>query len=213
MKIFALVIVSSTLAMAGCKRHPDPAPAAAGSAAHTGSATSTPRGEADHIEVLARHRPNAGKEDLDADPVVVHFDRFRVTRASFDPSHLEGGTATIELDLTSIKSGSEERDNDLKAPEFLDTARFATATVDVANVKKQTGATYSADATVTCRGITKTYPLTFDVVGTTADSVRIEGELGFSRLDFSIGVDPAKDPSDRVDTPLTIRWLVTLKKT
>jgi polyisoprenoid-binding protein YceI len=80
-------------------------------------------------------------------------------------------------------------------------------------VKKQTDTTYAGDATVACRGITKTYPLTFEVLATTADSVRIKGELAFSRLDFSIGVDPAKDPTERVDTPLTIRWLLTVKNT
>lgn len=214
MKTFSLLVVSTTLVLAGCKQRADTP--AAGSAAPAGSAATrppVPTPDADHIEVLARHRPIAGKEDLDSDPVIVHFNKFAVTKASLDPKHLEGGTATIELDLTSIKSGSEERDGDLKAPEFLDTASFATATVDVANVKKQTDSTYTADATVACRGITKTYPLTFEVLATTADSVRIKGELAFSRLDFAIGVDPAKDPTERVDTPLTIRWLLTIKKT
>ena len=210
MKIHALVVFSTALAVTGCKKvadRPD-----RGSAVQA-PAKPAPAADADHIEVLARHRPNAGKEDLDSDPVVVHFEKFAVTKASFDPAHLEGATASIELDLTSIKTGSEERDGDLKAPEFLDTASFATATIDVANVKKQTDSTYTADATVTCKGITKTYPLTFDVLATTADSVRIKGELGFSRLDFAIGIDPGKDPTERVDTPLTIRWQLTVKKT
>jgi len=212
LKTFILLVASMVLVLAGCKKQPDTP--AAGSATSAGSAaTRPPTSDADHIEVLARHRPIAGKEDLDSDPVVVRFDRFAVTKAAFDPKHLEGGTATIELDLTSIKSGSEERDSDLKAPEFLDAATFATATVDVAHVKKQAGTTYAADATVACRGITKTYPLSFDVLATTADSVRIKGELAFSRLDFAIGVDPAKDQTERVDTPLTIRWLLTVKKT
>jgi polyisoprenoid-binding protein YceI len=209
---FTLLLVSTTLVLAGCQKRADP-PAAASAAPSRSAATRPPTSDADHIEVLARHRPIAGKEDLDSDPVVIRFDRFAVTKASFGPKSLDGATATIELDLTSIKSGSEERDGDLKAPEFLDAATFATATVDVANVKQQAGTTYTADATVACRGITKTYPLTFDVLATTADSVRIKGELAFSRLDFAIGVDPAKDPTERVDTPLTIRWLLTVKKT
>jgi polyisoprenoid-binding protein YceI len=210
LKTFILLVVSTALALAGCQKRADTR-----AAASAGSAATTPppaTSDADHIEVLARHRPIAGKEDLDSDPVVIRFERFAVTKARFDPEHLEGGTATIELDLTSIKSGSEERDGDLKAPEFLDAASFATATIDVANVKKHTDITYTADATVACRGITKTYPLTFEALATTADSVRIKGELAFSRLDFAIGIDPAKDPTERVDTPLTIRWLLTVQK-
>jgi len=80
-------------------------------------------------------------------------------------------------------------------------------------VKKQSATRYTADAAVASHGLTKTYPVTFDVLATTADTVRIKGEQAFSRLDFAIGVDPAKDPTERVDTALTIQWTLTLKKT
>jgi polyisoprenoid-binding protein YceI len=217
LKILALLFLSTTLALAGCKKTADEPEG--GSAAPTTSATTPkpkpapPASDADRVEVLARHRPIAGKADLDSDPVVVHFDKFAVTKAHFDPKNLEGGTATIELDLTSIKTGNEERDGDLKAPEFFDVARFATVTVEVANVKKQTATTYAADATVACHGVTKTYSVTFEVLSTTADTVRIKGEHAFSRLDFAIGVDPAKDPTERIDTPVIIQWQLTLRTT
>jgi polyisoprenoid-binding protein YceI len=214
LKTIAVLFLSTTLALAGCNKtadNPD-----RGSAAPASSAVppkpAPPAADADRIEVLARHLPVAGKADLDSDPVVVHFDRFAVTKASFSPTNLEGGTATIELDPTSIKTGSDERDNDLKSPEFFDVAKFATVTIDVGNVKKQSASKYTADATVACHGVTKTYAVTFEVLATTADAVRIKGEHAFSRLDFSIGVDPAKDPSERVDTALTIQWVLTLNK-
>jgi polyisoprenoid-binding protein YceI len=165
----------------------------------------------DRVEVLARHLPAAGKEDLDADPVIVHFDRFAVTKASFNPANLEGGTATIELDPTSIKTGNTERDDDLKSPAYLEVAKFATITIDVANVKKQTATRYTADASVACHGLTKTYPVTFDVVTATANAVRIKGEYTFSRVDFAVGVDPATDPTERIAAPLTIQWVLTLE--
>jgi polyisoprenoid-binding protein YceI len=213
-KTIALLFLSATLAVAGCKKAADNADR--GSAAPTTVAEPSkptpapPRVDADRVEVLARHLPVAGKEDLDSDPVVVHFDKFAVTKASFDPRNLEGGTATIELDPTSIKTGSAERDGDLKSPEYLDVGRFATITIDVANVKKQTDTKYTADATVACHGVTKTYAVAFEVLSTTANSVRIKGEHGFSRIDFSVGVDPAKDPSERIAAPLTIQWMLTL---
>ncbi len=197
--MLALFLMSTALALVGCHKSADKP--------DRGSAAA-----ADHVEVLARHLPAAGKEDLASDPVVVRFEKFAVTKARFDPRNLEGGTATVELDLTSIKTGSEERDNDLKSPEFFDVANFATVTIDVANVKKQAGSRYTADATVSCHGVTKTYPVTFEVVATTADTVRIKGEHAFSRLDFAIGIDPATDPTERIDTALTIQWELTLHK-
>lgn len=203
MKPVVLVVFSMAIAVAGCKKTADQA--------DRGSAA--PVAAPDRVEVLARHRAVAGKEDLDADPVVVHFDRFAVTKARFDPRHLEGGTATIELDMTSIKTGSEERDNDLKSPDYIDVGRFATATVDVTNVKQQGATTYTADATVAFRGLSRTYPVTFAVLAATDRSVRIKGEHTFSRLDFAVGIDPATDPSERIDTPLVIQWVLTLQPT
>jgi polyisoprenoid-binding protein YceI len=200
MKMLAVFLVSTMLGLVGCSKASDKP--------GQGAAAAT-----DHVEVLARHLPAAGKEDLASDPVVVRFEKFAVTQAHFDPRHLEGGTATIELDLTSIKTGSEERDDDLKSPEYFDVAKFATVTIDVANVKKQADARYTADATVSCHGVTKTYPVTFDVLATTADSVRIKGEHAFSRLDFAIGIDPATDPTERIDTALIIQWELTVANT
>jgi polyisoprenoid-binding protein YceI len=208
----ALLCLSTTLALVGCKNNADrPTPGSV--APTTEPKPAPPAAQADRVEVLARHRPVAGKADLDSDPVVVHFDKFAITKANFDPKNLEGGTATIELDPTSIKTGDVERDTDLKAPEFFDVVKFATVTIDVANVKKQADTKYTADATVACHGVTKTYAVTFEVLATTADTVRIKGEHAFSRLDFAIGVDPAKDPTERVDTALTIQWTLTLTKT
>ena len=188
----------SILVVVSCKRTaapPAPAPAVT----------------TDRIQVLAKHLPAAGQADLDADPVVVRFEKFAVTKAHFDPKNLEGGTATIELDLTSLRSGDTERDDDLKSVKFLDVAKLATITIDVANVKKQ-DAKYTADATVACQGVTKLYPITFAVTATTANSVTIEGKKAFSRLDFAVGVDPAKDPTERVDTALIMEWTLTLEK-
>ena len=202
MTTLARLWLSTTVALVACKNTAD----------RPNQPTSEPGAQADRVEVLARHRAIAGQADLDSDPVVVHFDKIAVTKASFDPKNLEGATATIELDPTSIKTGDEERDTDLKSAEFLDVATFATITVDVANVQKQAATKYTADATIACHGVTRTYPVTFEVLATTADTVRIKGEHAFSRLDFAVGVDPAKDASERVDTALIIQWTLTLKK-
>jgi polyisoprenoid-binding protein YceI len=194
----ALLCVSTMLAVVGCKTTADaPAPATVAST--------------DRIEVLAKHLPTAGQADMDADPVVVRFEKFAITKAHFDPKNLEGGTATIVLDLTSLESGDTERDDDLKSAKFLDIAKLSTITIDVANVRKQADAKYTAEATVTCHGMTKVYPIKFAATATTANSVTIEGKKAFSRLDFAVGVDPAKDPTERVDTALILEWTLTLR--
>jgi len=161
----------------------------------------------DHIVVLARHKP-----PKPTDPVVVHFDRFKVVKASFDPQHLEGGTATIEIDLTSLKSGDSERDDDLKSTAFIDVGTFPAVTIEIANVKHGAANAFTADATVHLRGATRTYPVTFEVLDQKDDRIQIKGERAFSRLDFAVGTDPARDPRQQVDTELTIQMVLTLVK-
>ena len=210
MKIVAAIIAALAFTAApGCKKKDEAAPPAPPvTAPTTGSAAAapTPVASADHITVLAKHEP--AKPD---DPVKVSFSRFTVTKATFDPANLEGGTATIEIDLASLASGSEKRDGHLKTPSYIDLAKFTTATVDVANVKKQGDKSYTADAKVRFRDLEKTYPVTFEAFEPTADSVRIKGQQKFTRADFNVGGEPGPDESVAKD--LEIELQLTLKKT
>ena len=199
----ALLCLWTTLALVGCKNNADrPTPGAAA--------------PPDRVEVLARHRPIAGKEDLDSDPVVVHFDKITVTKASFDPKKIEGGTATIEIDLTSLKTGEAKRDDHLATPDYLDSKKFATATVDIGNVKKKgDDKHFTADAKVKLHGVEKKFPVTFEVVEAKDDWIRIKGEHTFKRLDFKVGKKPGPDPKkdDGVADEMTVKLQLTLKKT
>jgi polyisoprenoid-binding protein YceI len=164
--------------------------------------------EPDSIVVLAKHT-----ESKPTDPVHVQFTSFKVVKASFDPKKVEGGKATIEIDATSLKTDSDKRDAHLNTPDFLDTKKFPKITIDIDKVKKKADKTFTAEATVKFRDVTKKYPVTFDVVDQTADSIRIKGEASFSRLDFKVGKD-SKDPKVApVQPELVIQLALTLKKT
>jgi len=164
--------------------------------------------EPDSIVVLAKH-----VEAKPDDPVKVQFTSFKVVKANFDPKKVEGGKATIEIDATSLKSDSEKRDKHLSTPDFLDTSKFPKITVDIDKVKKKTGKTFTAEATVRFRDVTKKYPVTFDVVDQTADSIRIKSEATFSRLDFKVGKDSTDPKVAPAQNELTIQLALTLKKT
>jgi polyisoprenoid-binding protein YceI len=188
MKLFKLFVLSTVLAASGPVFAADPEP--------------------DSIVVLAKHAE--AKPD---DPVKVQFTSFKVVKATFDPKKVEGGKATIEIDATSLKTGADKRDAHLNTPDFLDTKKYPKITVDIDKVKKKADKTYTGEATVKFRDVTKKYPITFDVVDQTADSIRIKGESTFSRLDFKVGKD-SKDPKVApVQNDLTIQLALTLKKT
>jgi len=188
MKLFNLFVLATALATSGTARAADPEP--------------------DSIVVLARH-----VEAKPDDPVQVRFERFKVVKASFDPKKVEGGKATIEIDATSLKTGIDKRDAHLNTVDFLDTAKFGKITVDIDKVKKKADKTFTAEATVKFRDVTKKYPVTFDVVDQTANSIRIKSEITFSRLDFKVGKD-SKDPKVSPAQPeLVMKVALTIKRT
>lgn len=181
---------------------------AAAAAAGSGSAAPAADPNADSIVVLAKHTPAK-----DGDPVKVVFSSFKITKADFDPKKIEGGKATLEIDPSSLSSGSDKRDAHLKTPDFLDTAKFPTIVVNIDHVKKKADKTYSAEATVKLHDVTKKLPITFDVVDQTADSIRIKSEVPFSRLDFKVGKDPKEPKAAPVETGVVLQAQLTLKKT
>ena len=164
--------------------------------------------EPDSIVVLAKHTQQ--KPD---DPVHVQFTSFKVVKASFDPKKIEGGKATIEIDATSLKTGADKRDAHLNTPDFLDTKKFPKITVDIDKVKKKADKTFTAEATVKFRDVTKKYPVTFEVVDQKADSITIKGEQPISRLDFKVGKESTDPKVAPAQNELTIQMALTLKKT
>ena len=144
----------------------------------------------DYIHVLGHHNP--GKA---TDPVVIDIPKFAVVKASFDPKKIEGGTAELTLDLSSLASGSQKRDKHLSSPDYLDVAKFATVTIDIDNVKKSGDKTYTADADIQIHGLEKKLPVTFDVIDTLADGIRVHAKQGWKRSDFAIGSPEGPDES------------------
>ena len=173
-------------------------------AAGSGSAAVDPAADtADWVKVYAEH-----VEKKPEDPAEIVFDKVKVTKATFEPGKIEGGSASFEIDLLSLKSNSPKRDQHLTTADYLDTAKFATAKVDVTNVVKKTDTTFTADAKVSLRDNEKTYPVTFEVVEQKDDWVRIRGEQKIQRADFKVGGNPDKS----VAPELTVKVQLTLKK-
>jgi polyisoprenoid-binding protein YceI len=172
-----------------------------------GTAFAAPDPNADYIEVHAEH----AKKKPD-DPVKVRFEKFKVTKAAFDPKKIEGGTATIEVDLASLKTGSDKRDEHVKSKDYLDTATaaFTTLTINVADVKKKSDKRFTANATVKLHGVEKKIPVEFDVAEAKADWIRIKGEHKVKRTDFKVG---KTGPDESVADEVTFKVQLTLKKT
>ncbi|HRC56378.1 MAG: YceI family protein [Myxococcales bacterium] len=218
MKKLSILFVAAALVFAGCNKkkeeakappapaEPAPAPAPEVKAPEPAPAP-TPAPAADSISVFATHT-----EPKPVDPVEVKIPTFKVVKADFDPAKVEGGTAELELDLSSISTDDQKRTDHLKSPDFIDVAKFSTANVKIDNVKKTADNKFSADATVKFHGAEKKFAIAFDVTETMADGIKIQLEHKFSRLDFGVGKD-SKDPKEAPVAPeLTLKAALTLKK-
>jgi polyisoprenoid-binding protein YceI len=217
MKKLSFAMLALALALAGCTKKKEeamappapaePAPVAPAPVEPTPAPAPAPV-VADSISVFATHT-----EPKPVDPVEVKISTFKIVKADFDPAKVEGGTAEIELDLSSIATDDQKRTDHLKSPDFIDVAKFATANVMIDNVKKTGENKYSADAKVKFHGMEKKFAVAFDVTETTADAIKIQVEHKFSRLDFGVGKD-SKDPKVApVAADLTLKASLTLKKT
>lgn len=220
MKSFLILVTAITLAVSGCsKEEAKKGPAPTADTDKTGATRGTPPDQAkpepepaadvdpdaDYVRILASHFiPKK------TDPVIVSLTRFSVVKADFDPAKVEGGNATIELDVTSLVSGSEKRDKHLRSDDYLDVEKFAKATVVIDNVKKTGDNAYSAEAAVKVRDTEKKFPVTFTVLETLPDGIRIRGEHTFSRHELAIG--HAEGEEDSVGKDLTIQMQLTIKK-
>jgi polyisoprenoid-binding protein YceI len=153
-------------------------------------AKAAPSPDADYVHVLGHHNP--GKP---TDPVVIDIPKFQVVKASFDPKKIEGGTAELTLDLSSLSSGSAKRDHHLSSPDYLDVAKFATVTIDIDGVTKVGDRTYHADADIHIHGLEKKLPVSFDVIDTLPDGIRIHAKQAWKRSDFGIGLPEGPDES------------------
>lgn len=137
---------------------------------------------------------------------MVHgtFTGLEVTKANIDLSKPDEAMAVVEIDLSTVDTGIEKRNNHVKSGDFFDIEKFAKATLTVNGVKPAADAdTYDATATLNLHGVEKAFPVTFKVVERKDDgSIVIDGEYkGLARADFGVGAEPeATNVAPTIDT-------------
>jgi polyisoprenoid-binding protein YceI len=99
-------------------------------------------------------------------------------------------SVTAEIDLASIITGSEQRDQHIRSADFFDVETYPTMTYRSTGVREH-GGEYVLDGELTLKGVTKSVPLTLelngfgpDPFGGTRAGFTATGEL--SRSDFNV---------------------------
>ena len=115
-------------------------------------------------------------------------------RIAFDPAHPQTCTLDATITPASADTGNADRDKMLPTADFFDVARFPTATYRGADCTPAGPGRYSAQGTLTLRGISKPVPLTlqWQMQGTGAV---LTLDANVPRLTFGVGSGQWADPS------------------
>ncbi|MGY0692150.1 YceI family protein [Virgibacillus sp. FSP13] len=119
------------------------------------------------------------------------FTEFEATIEA-DPEDLSGSTIEFSVDVNSIDTRKEDRDNHLRSADFFDVENHPKMTFKVTDIKKKAENNYDVTGDLTIRGTTK--PVTFDVdfEGQHKDPMSGDTVAGFSgsaeinRKDFGL---------------------------
>ncbi len=118
-------------------------------------------------------------------PMEGKFAKF-TAQTSFDPAKLSKAQARIDIDLTSIDTGSDEANTEVKAKQWFNTQAFPSAGFVSTGVKALGSNRYEATGKLTLKGKTLDVvaPFTFQANGTRG---LFDGVFTIKRLDYNIG--------------------------
>ena len=109
----------------------------------------------------------------------------------YDPEQVEKSTVEATIQIGSIDTRNEKRDNHLGSPDFFDTKKYPEMSFKSTGVKKQ-GDKLLATGDLTLHGVTKSVVLTVEVLGTgvhpmsKAPVAGFAGETVIKRSDYGV---------------------------
>ena len=126
--------------------------------------------------------------------------------ATIDDNDMTKSSVNATMDVNSIDTGNENRDNDLKSPNYFDAAQYPTITFKSKSVSKSGDNKLKVVGDLTIHGVTK--EVTLDVDGPSAPIERgpmkrrgLSATTTIDRKDFGVG---AKAPAVMVGEEIKI---------
>lgn len=109
----------------------------------------------------------------------------------FDAEKKELKNISVEIDTASVNTNEPKRDEHLKSPEFLDTAKFGQMTFKGEKAEFKKGKPVKVSGTLTLHGVSKPVTLDIDYGGTAVDPwgnsrVAFTASTTIKRKDFGL---------------------------
>ncbi len=133
-------------------------------------------------------------------PVEGHFEKYDV-ELLYDKEHPENSSVNVRIDVASINTGNERRDNHLRSPDFFDAERFPTITFRSTSVRRVgenellvrgplriKDRVHEVEFPVRILGIKPIPEGMREMLGGVTEIASFEGGLRLIRGDFGVGV-------------------------
>jgi polyisoprenoid-binding protein YceI len=138
-----------------------------------------------------------------------NFDKFTAD-IKFDPKDLAGSRFDIKIDMGSVNSKDQERDDTLKTADLFDVKRFPAAKYVTEKFTDKGGGKYAATGKLTLRDKTRDVPIDFTFMST-ASGGTLQGTAAIKRLDFGVGQGDWKD-TENVGNDVKVSFVLLLKQ-
>ena len=113
------------------------------------------------------------------------FKDWRIAESKLDEENPGSSFVDVEIQVASLDTGNQKRDDHLRNADFFEVERWPTARVRVHDPKKGAGDAYTATFDVTIRDVKRSLEGSFVVV--TRDPPTFDGKLVLDRTDFGVG--------------------------
>ncbi|MBS0361616.1 MAG: YceI family protein [Proteobacteria bacterium] len=129
----------------------------------------------------------------------------------FSPDALEKSKVVVTIDMTSARTGDEQRDASLPAGDWFDAATHPKAVFTATKFDKKGEGSFVAHGTLQMRGVTKPVDLPFKlkIVG---DRAQMSGQTNLDRTLFGVGQGEFT-ATDQVPAKVTVRVQVNAQGT
>jgi len=142
---------------------------------------------------------------ISADGMFRKFD----VKADINDQALEKSQIEVTVDVASIDTNSERRDNHLRSDAFFDATKFPTSTIKITGIRKLSDTSYEADADITIRDVTKQVKLPARILLNEAGILRFRGTVELNRMDYGVKFNSTMN---KIEDVVSVTYELNLRK-
>jgi polyisoprenoid-binding protein YceI len=112
---------------------------------------------------------------------------YQKSQISFDPQNLQDAKMDVTIDVSSIKTSSSKRDENLRSNDFFDVAKYPIISFESSQVKKIDGGKYEVEGKLKMKNTIKNIKIPFTFEQIDKSKAMLMGEFTLNRLEYEVG--------------------------